>query len=93
MNMSDINPEIFKKYSSGKDFTEIIHEFDTDKKMLKEKLTKIKHDVYHYTQLEEDDKTIKELINIANLVQYYLENYLKKGSGLKILTPNQMLTR
>ena len=73
--MSDINPEIFKKYSSGKDFTEIIHEFDTDKKMLKEKLTKIKHDVYHYTQFEEDDKTIKELINIANLVHNYFDNY------------------
>ena len=56
--------------------------------MLKEKLTKIKHDVYHYTQFEEDDKTIKELINIANLVHYYLDNYLKNGSGLKILTPN-----
>ena len=93
MNMSDINPDIFKKYSNGNDFTEIIHEFDTDKKMLKEKLTKIKHDVYHYTQFEEDDKTIKELINIANLVHYYFDNYLKKGSGLKILTPNQMLTR
>ena len=91
--MSDINPDIFKKYSNGNDFTEIIHEFDTDKKMLKEKLTKIKHDVYHYTQFEEDDKTIKELINIANLVHYYFDNYLKKGSGLKILTPNQMLTR
>ena len=43
--------------------------------------------------MDEDREYINKLINIGNAITHFLYDYSKKGSGLKILTPNQMLSR
>ena len=92
-----IDDKLFKKYSYGKNFNSYINEFDratneeVKEKVVKE-LEKIHNRVDHDIETDEDREYINELINIGNAITHFLY-YSKKGSGLKILTPNQMLSR
>ena len=59
------------------------------KKVVKE-LKEINNLVNHDIETDED---IDKLINIVNAINYFLYDYSRKGSGLKFLTPNQMLSK
>ena len=43
--------------------------------------------------MDKNSKCINELIDIRNAITHFLYDYSKKGSGLKILTLNQTLSR
>ena len=94
----NIDDKLFKKYSNGKNFGNFINEFDrTTNKEDKEKLVKevkdINNLVEHDIEMDEDSEYIFKLLDVVNATNYFLYKYSKKGSGLKILSQNQMLSR
>ena len=95
--MGDINDKLFKKYSNGKNFSSFINEFDratneeNQEKVFKE-LKNINNLVEHDIETGGDSDYIPKLFDIVNTINYFLHIYSKKGSGLKILTLNQMLS-
>ena len=93
-----IDDKLFKKYSNGKNFNSYINEFDRatnegDKEKVVKELEKIHNRVDHDIEMDEDREYINKLIDIGNAITHFLYDYSKKGLGLKILTPNQMLSR
>ena len=93
-----IDNKLFKKYSNGKNFNSYINEFDRatnegDKEKVVKELEEIHNRVDHDIEMDEDREYINKLIDIGNAITHFLYDYSKKGSGLKILTPNQMLSR
>ena len=75
-----------------------INEFDCaankeDKEKIVKELEKIHNRVDHDIETDGDSEHINELIDISNAITPFLYDYSKKGSGLKILTPNHMLRR
>ena len=61
--------------------------------VVKELKKKIHNHVNHDTEMDKNSKCINELIDIRNAITHFLYDYSKKGSGLKILTLNQTLSR
>ena len=59
------------------------------KKIKKKTNNLVEHDI----ETDEDSEYIRELFDIVNAIDRFLYEYFKKGSGLKILTPNQFLSR
>ena len=89
--MGYIDDKLFKKYSNSKDFSSFINEFDraTNEEDKKKTNNLVEHDI----ETDEDSEYIRELFDIVNAIDHFLYEYFKKGSGLKILTPNQFLSR
>ena len=86
-----------KKYSNGKNVNSFINEIDRvtyeeDKEKVVKELKDINNIVEHDIEMHEDSKYIWKLFDIVNANNYFLYEYSSKGSGLKILTPNQMLS-
>ena len=89
--MGYIDDKLFKKYSNSKNCSNFINEFDcaTNEEDKKKPNNLVEHDI----ETDEDSEFIRELFDIVNAINYCLYEYFKKGSGLKILTPNQLLSR
>ena len=86
--MGDIDDKLFEKYSTGENFSSFINEFKEDKEKVVKGLKNINNLIEHGIETDEDSEYIRELFDLVNAINYFLYEYSKKGSGLKILTPN-----
>ena len=98
---SDINSEIFQKYFSFQrpsDMLKILYTTNDKKKnsklvnVIKSGLSDLKNETEN---MSEEEKEIEKPNEIVNIVEEILEFNKQKqeGKGLKILTPDQMLSR
>ena len=90
--MGDIDDKLFKKYSNGENISSFINELDraankADKEKVVKELKNINNLTEHDIETDEDSEYICELFDIVDTINYFLYEYSKKVSGLKILTP------
>ena len=85
--MGDIDDKRFKKYSTGENFSSFINEFKEDEEKVVKELKNINNLIEHGIDTDEDSEYIRELFDLVNAINYFLYEYSKKRSGLKILTP------
>ena len=82
--MGDVDDEVFKEYSKGKNFNSFINKFDLatneeDKENVVRKLKEINCLVKHYAQMEDDFSEYKcKLFIIINAADYFLDELSKK---------------
>ena len=89
--MGDIDDKLFKKYSNGENISSFINELDraankADKEKVVKELKNINNLTEHDIETDEDSEYICELFDIVDTINYFLYEYSKKVSGLKILT-------
>ena len=83
------------KYSSPSDTYKKLNQVDTENYKVKVNFTKdnFKKDIENVSKDEVDKiEEMNEMADIAELILYF-NNKDQRGEGLKILTPNQMLSR
>ena len=73
-------------YSHGKDFNSFINEFDhaankEDKEKIVKELKEIGDIVYHYINIDENSEYTFKLIDIANAIDYFSNEYSKKWAS------------
>ena len=97
----DINSELVKKHFFTYDLGNVLKTFKKSKNnsernkiqvsMIKNRLRDLKEKI---TDMSEEEKKIEKPNEIVDIVESILEfNRRQQGHGLKILTPNQMLSR
>ena len=81
---------MFKKYSNGKNFNSSINKFDhatneEDKEKVVKELKDINNFVKHEIFIMNEDSEYKsKLIGIANVIDYFLDEYSKKNENIKM---------
>ena len=86
------------RYSSPSDMYKIWWEVDTENKkvkvdVIKDDITDLKKDIENMGKHDVDKiKKINEIMDLAELFLYF-NNEDQEGSGLRILTPSEMLSR
>ena len=81
---------MFKKYSNGKNFNSSINKFDhatneEDKEKVVKELKDINNFVNHEIFIMNEDSEYKsKLIGIANVIDYFLDEYSKKNENIKM---------
>ena len=97
----NLNSELVKKYFSTYDLGDVLKNFKKSKinserneiqiRTIKNGLRDLKEEI---TNMSEEEKKIEKPNEIVDIVESILEfNRRQQGHGLKILTPNQMLSR
>ena len=80
--MGKIDDKLFIRYSSGKNFSSFINDFDPatneEKEKVVKKLKNISNLVDHYIETDENSEYISELMDIGNAIDCLLYKYSKK---------------
>ena len=87
----DINDELVRKHFLVQDLGSLLEKLWMSKNLVNSGLRDLKEEI---EDMSEEEKEIENPNEIINLVGNILEiNRQQQGKGLKILTPNQMLSR
>ena len=80
--MGKIDDKLFIRYSSGKNFSSFINDFDRatneEKEKVVKKLKNISNLVDHYIEMGENSEYISELMDTGNAIDCLLYEYSKK---------------
>ena len=84
--MGDVDDKLFREYSNGKNFNSFINEFDPatheeDKEKVVKELKDINNIVNHYIEMDENSEYRSKLIDIVNVIDYFLYEYSKKWAS------------
>ena len=84
--IKDVDDNLFKKYSHGRNFNRFINEFEhttnkEDKENIVKELKEIDDIFYHYIEMDENSEYKSKLIDIANAIDYFLYEYSKKWTS------------
>ena len=81
--MGDVDDKLFREYSNGKNFNSFINEFDPatheeDKEKVVKELKDVNNIVNLYIEMDENSEYRSKLIDIVNVIDYFLYEYSKK---------------
>ena len=84
--MGDVDDKLFREYSNGKNFNSFINEFDPatheeDKEKVVKELKDINNIVNHYIEMDENSEYRSKLIDIVNVIDYFLYECSKKWAS------------
>ena len=84
--IEDADDKLLKNHGNGENFNSCINEFhDAKTKEDKEKVVKelkdIDNIVHHYIEMDKNNKYTSKLIDIANVIDYFLYEYSKNWAS------------